>query len=249
MNIRLWNWIHKLGSAKHFYRFSSLILPGLWVASVLILSLGLYAGLMLAPADYQQGDSFRIMYIHVPAAILSQSSYVMMASMGGLFLIWKIKLADVAMRTVAPIGAAITFVALLTGAIWGKPTWGTWWVWDARLTSTLILMFLFLGVLAIRNAAGNGPAAGRMAAILAVIGVINLPIIKYSVDWWFTLHQPASFSLTERPAMPVEMWLPLVVMIIGFYSWFFALWILRIRTEVLVTEANKDWVRQLVNQR
>ena len=248
MNIRLWNWIHKLGSAKHFYRFSSLILPGLWVASVLILSLGLHAGLMLAPADYQQGDSFRIMYIHVPAAILSQSSYVMMASMGALFLIWKIKLADVAMRTVAPIGAALTFVALLTGAIWGKPTWGTWWVWDARLTSTLILMFLFLGVLAIRNAAGNGPAAGRMAAILAVIGVINLPIIKYSVDWWFTLHQPASFSLTERPAMPVEMWLPLVVMIIGFYSWFFALWIQRIRTEVLVTDANKDWVSQMVKR-
>jgi heme exporter protein C len=248
MKVRVWNWIHKLGSAKHFYHFSSLILPGLWLASVLILLLGLYAGLVLAPADYQQGDSFRIMYIHVPAAILSQSSYVMMASMGALFLIWKIKLADVAMRTVAPIGAALTFVALLTGAIWGKPTWGTWWVWDARLTSTLILMFLFLGVLAIRNAAGNGPAAGRMAAILAVIGVINLPIIKYSVDWWFTLHQPASFSLTERPAMPVEMWLPLVVMIIGFYSWFFALWILRIRTEVLVTEANKDWVSQMVKQ-
>ena len=249
MNNKLWNWIHMLGSAKHFYRISSLILPTLWIGSVLILSLGLYGGLVLAPADYQQGDSFRIMYIHVPAAILWQAVYVMMATMGALFLIWKIKLADVAMRTVAPIGAALTFIALLTGAIWGKPTWGTWWVWDARLTSTLILMFLYLGVLAIRNAAGNGPAAGRMAAILSIIGVVNLPIIKYSVDWWFTLHQPASFSLTEKPAMPIEMWLPLLMMTIGFYGWFLALWMQRIRTEVLQTDANKDWVNQLVQQR
>ena len=139
------------------------------------------------------------MYIHVPAAILAQSGYMMMAVAGAVFLIWRMKLADVALQCAAPIGATLTFLALVTGAIWGKPTWGTWWVWDARLTSTLILFFLYIGVMALRSAMQGRESVGRATAMLAVVGVINLPIIKYSVDWWFTLHQPSSFALTEKP--------------------------------------------------
>jgi heme exporter protein C len=203
-------------------------------------------GLAFAPEDYQQGNSYRIMYVHVPAAILAQSSYVMMASAAVVFLVWKIKLADIAMQCAAPIGATVTFIALVTGAIWGKPTWGTYWVWDARLTSTLVLFFLFIGVIALRSAMESREAAGRAAAVLAVVGVINLPIIKFSVNWWFTLHQPASFSLTEKPAMPAEMWLPLLVMVIGYYLFFFTAWMLRMRAEILQRESRTQWVKDWV---
>jgi heme exporter protein C len=170
----------------------------------------------------------------------------MMASAAVVFLVWKIKLADIAMQCAAPIGATVTFIALVTGAIWGKPTWGTYWVWDARLTSTLVLFFLFIGVIALRSAMESREAAGRAAAVLAVVGVINLPIIKFSVNWWFTLHQPASFSLTEKPAMPAEMWLPLLVMVIGYYLFFFTAWMLRMRAEILQRESRTQWVKDWV---
>jgi heme exporter protein C len=150
------------------------------------------------------------------------------------------------MQCAAPIGATVTFIALVTGAIWGKPTWGTYWVWDARLTSTLVLFFLFIGVIALRSAMESREAAGRAAAVLAVVGVINLPIIKFSVNWWFTLHQPASFSLTEKPAMPAEMWLPLLVMVIGYYLFFFTAWMLRMRAEILQRESRTQWVKDWV---
>jgi heme exporter protein C len=150
------------------------------------------------------------------------------------------------MQCAAPIGATVTFIALVTGAIWGKPTWGTYWVWDARLTSTLVLFFLFIGVIALRSAMESREAAGRAAAVLAVVGVINLPIIKFSVNWWFTLHQPASFSLTEKPAMPAEMWLPLLVMVIGYYLFFFTAWMLRMRAEILQREFRTQWVKDWV---
>ena len=140
----------------------------------------------------------------------------------------------------------ITFLALLTGSIWGKPTWGTWWVWDARLTSTLVLLFLFVGVIALRSAIDNKVAAGRACAVLALVGVVNIPIIKYSVEWWYTLHQPASIKLTEKPAMPAEMWIPLLVMVIAYYLFFFTLWMVRMRTEILRREYRTDWVRTLV---
>ncbi|MBT4492706.1 MAG: cytochrome c biogenesis protein CcsA, partial [Gammaproteobacteria bacterium] len=163
-----------------------------------------------------------------------------------VFLIWRIKLADMAVEALAPLGASITFLALVTGAIWGKPTWGTWWVWDARLTSTLILFFLYIGIIALRSALDSQANAGRACAILALVGVVNLPIIKYSVEWWYTLHQPASFSLTEKPAMPVEMWLPLLVMVIAYYAFFITTWIARLRNEILVRERDTDWVRSWV---
>ena len=243
----MWQWFHEWGSPKAFYMRSGKMLPWLGFLTVVLLSAGLVWGLFLAPSDYQQGQSVRIMYVHVPAAILAQSSYVMMAVAALVALVWRIKIADAAVQTAAPIGAMMTLLALATGSLWGKPMWGTFWVWDARLTSTLILFFLFVGVLALRSASGRGRNAGRAASVLALIGLINLPVIKYSVDWWFTLHQPASFTLTERPAMPVEMWAPLLVMVLGFYSWFAFTWILRLRLEVLQRESRADWVQRVVS--
>ena len=243
----MWQWFHEWGSPKAFYMRSGKMLPWLGFLTVVLMSAGLVWGLFLAPSDYQQGQSVRIMYVHVPAAILAQSSYVMMAVAALVALVWRIKIADAAVQTAAPIGAMMTLLALATGSLWGKPMWGTFWIWDARLSSTLILFFLFVGVLALRSASGRGRNAGRAASVLALIGLINLPVIKYSVDWWFTLHQPASFTLTERPAMPVEMWAPLLVTVLGFYSWFAFTWILRLRLEVLQRESRADWVQKVVS--
>jgi len=240
----VWNWFHRLSAPKSFFELSGKLLPWFGMLALLALVVGAIWGLAFAPPDYQQGNSARIMYVHVPAAILAQSSYMMMASAALVFLVWRIKLADIALQCAAPIGASITLLALVTGAIWGKPTWGTWWVWDARLTSTLILFFLFVGVIALRSAMDNRDSAGRATAVLALVGVVNLPIIKYSVDWWFTLHQSASFSLTEKPTMPAEMWLPLLIMVIGFYLFFFVAWMLRIRAEILHREIRTQWVRE-----
>lgn len=242
----MWKWFHQLGAPRSFYDISGRLLPWFWTFAALLLTMGVVWALAFVPEDYQQGDSVRIMYIHVPAAILSQSAYAMMAFAGGVFLIWRIKLADVALQCAAPVGASLTFLALVTGSIWGKPTWGTWWVWDARLTSTLVLLFLYIGIMALRAAMENRESAGRATALLALVGVVNLPIIKYSVDWWFTLHQASSFSLTEKPAMPPEMWMPLLVMVLGFYFFFFSLWMMRIRVEIINREFRADWVKKLV---
>lgn len=244
----MWKWIHKFGSPRSFYEISENYLPWLSGVALSTIVLGSVWGLLFVPGDYQQGDTVRIMYMHVPASILAQSSYLMMATAAAIFLIWRIKLADVAVQAMAPIGASITLLALITGSIWGKPMWGTWWVWDARLTSTLVLFFLFVGIMALRSAMENRESAGRATAILAVIGVINLPIIKFSVDWWNTLHQTASFTLSEKPAMPVEMWLPLLVMVIGFYLFFFTVLIMRMQAEILRREYRSDWVLQRVKQ-
>ncbi len=242
----MWQWFHRLGAPKSFYDISGRLLPWFAVSAALVLLTGTVWALLFVPPDYQQGNTVRIMYIHVPAAILAQSSYAMMAVAGGVFLIWRIKLADIAMQCAAPIGASITFLALVTGAIWGKPTWGTWWIWDARLTSTLVLFFLFMGVVALRGAIEQRESAGRATAILALVGLVNLPIIKYSVDWWYTLHQPSSLSLTEKPTMPPEMYVPLFVMIAGFYLFFFVIWAVRIRVEIIHREYRTDWVGKIV---
>ena len=238
-----WTWFHKLGSPKWFYQTSGRWLPWLALAAALLIGVGLVWGLVFAPADYQQGNSFRIIYIHVPAAMLAQSCYLMLAVAGVVGLVWKMKLADVALQCAAPIGAWMTFIALLTGAIWGKPTWGTWWVWDARLTSMLILLFLYFGVIALGQAISNRDSSAKACAVLAIVGVINIPIIKYSVDWWNSLHQGATFKLTEKPAMPVEMWLPLLIMLLGFYCFFGSVLLMRMRLEVLKREARSSWVK------
>jgi|TARA_B100000959_G_scaffold59935_2_gene62940 heme exporter protein C len=245
----VWKWFHLLGAPKSFFEISGKLLPWFGVAAGLTITVGIVWGLAFAPQDYQQGNAMRIMYMHVPSSILAQSSYMLMATAGAVFLIWRIKLADIALQCAAPIGASITVLALATGSVWGKPMWGTWWVWDARLTSTLVLLFLFIGVMALRSAMENREASGRATAVLAVVGVINLPIIKFSVEWWNTLHQSSSFSLTEKPAMPAEMWVPLLVMVIGFYLFFFTVWMMRIRIEILQRENRTEWVRQLVSEK
>ena len=238
-----WTWFHQWGSPKWFYERSGRWLPWLAAAAVLLLVIGIAWGLAFAPPEKYQGNSYRIIYIHVPAAFLAQSCYLLMAVAGLVGLVWKMKLADVALQQAAPIGAWMTAIALLTGAIWGKPTWGTYWVWDARLTSMLILLFLYFGVIALGNAISNRDSAAKACAVLAIVGVVNIPIIKYSVEWWNSLHQTATFKITEKPAMPVEMWLPLLLAVLGFYCFFGAVLLYRMRTEVLKREARSSWVK------
>lgn len=244
----MWQWLvrlyHRLGSPKWFYDITEKWIPWLALLSGLGMVTGLVLGLLYAPVDYQQGNSYRIMFIHVPAAILAQSAYMMMAVAGAIFLIWKMKMAAWVAKVLAPIGASFCLIALLTGAIWGKPTWGTWWVWDARLTSMLLLLFLYVGVMAITMAMDNEDSGFKAAAILALVGVVNIPIIKYSVQWWNTLHQPASLKLTEKPSMHIDMLIPLLIMIVSTYVLFALLVILRTRNEILRNERKSKWVQE-----
>lgn len=243
-----WTWFHRLGSPKWFYEISGRWLPWFAVATVLLIAAGLVWGLAIAPPDYQQGNSFRIIYIHVPASFLAQSIYISLAIAGVVGLVWKMKIADVALQQAAPIGAWMAFISLLTGAIWGKPTWGAYWVWDARLTAMLILLFLYFGVIALGQAISNRDSAAKACAVLSIVGVVNIPIIKYSVDWWNTLHQPATFSVIEKPAMPVEMWAPLLIMVIGFYCFFTTVLLMRMRLDILRREAKTSWVKAEVTR-
>ncbi|WP_255487117.1 heme ABC transporter permease [Oceanospirillum sediminis] len=236
-----------MGSPKWFYDITGRWIPWFGGIAALCLLVGTVWGLFFAPQDYQQGNSFRIIYIHVPAAILAQSIFFTMAIAGGIGLIWKMKVADMVAKSCAPIGATMTFIALFTGAVWGKPTWGAWWVWDARLTSMLILLFLYFGVIALQSAFDSKQSAARASAILSLVGVVNIPIIKYSVEWWNTLHQPATFTLTEKPAMPMEMWMPLLVMVIGFYCFFATVLMMRTRNEILEREKRTQWVQGLLS--
>jgi len=241
----MWAWLKAWGSPPEFYRRSGRWLPWIVLPAVLFLMVGLVWGLVFAPPDYQQGDSFRIIYVHVPSAFLAQSCYLMMALGGAIFLIWRIKMADVMMACAAPTGAALTLMALATGAIWGKPTWGTWWVWDARTTSMLILFFLYLGVIVLRQAGASSLATARACAILLLVGVVNIPIIKYSVDWWFTLHQGASFTLVSKPTMPASMYVPLIFSALGFHGLFAAALLLSMRVELLFRESRTAWARRV----
>ncbi|MBM6551277.1 heme ABC transporter permease [Marinomonas ostreistagni] len=241
-----WTWFHKLGSPKWFYQWASKWAGKLVWIGLLLLLIGVVWGLAFAPADYQQGNSFRIIYIHVPVAMLAQSCYLAMGIAGFVALVWQMKLAPVFIKSVAVVGAVMAFIALLSGAIWGKPTWGTWWVWDARLTSVLVLFLLYMGVIAIQNALDDQVFADKAVAVVSLVGVINLPIIKYSVEWWNTLHQPATFRLTEKPSMPMEMWLPLLFSALGLYLFSAGIAMWRMQTEVLKRERKANWVKQEV---
>ena len=244
----MWQWLkrlyHRLGSPKWFYEMSRDWLAWLIGLTLIFWGVGLVLGLLYAPADYQQGNSYRIIYIHVPAALLAQSAYMMMAIAGAVYLIWKMKMAAWVAKSIAPIGASFCLIALFTGAIWGKPTWGTWWVWDARLTSMLVLLFLYFGVIAITEAMNSAESGYKAAAILALVGVVNIPIIKYSVDWWNTLHQPATITLTEKPTMALTMLIPLLISIVGAYLLFATLLILRTRNEILAHERKSRWLKE-----
>lgn len=209
---------------------------------------GLYLGLVVAPPDYEQGDSYRIIYIHVPAAWMSMFVYVVMAASSAVFIIWRLKIADVVALASAPIGAAFTAVALLTGSFWGKPMWGTWWIWDARLTSELLLLFLYLGYLALRAAMETPQSAARAASILAVVGVINIPIIHFSVEWWNTLHQPATITKFDKPSMHISMLKPLLIMVVAFQMLYFHNLMVRMRTLILQREGRASWVAELAGE-
>jgi heme exporter protein C len=244
----MWTWFHKLASPPHVYRIAGLLVPWFgWVGGALI-AVGVVWGLRFAPADYQQGDGFRILYVHAPSAWMSMFTYVVMALAAGIGLIWRMKVAHAVAASCAPIGAAFTASALVTGALWGQRMWGTWWVWDARLTSELILLFLYFGYIALRSAYDDQQRADRASAILALVGVVNIPIIHYSVVWWNTLHQAASVTKLARPSIAPEMLIPLILMFFGFNIVFGAVLLTRLRGEVLLRERNADWIRALVAQ-
>ena len=224
-------------------RMSVAALPWIGGITIALLAVGLVLSLVIAPPDYQQGDSARIMFIHVPAAWMAVFIYVMLVLSGASTLIWRHPLADIAGREAAPIGAAFTLICLITGSLWGKPMWGTWWVWDARLTSVLILLFLYLGYLALASAFDEPARGARAAAVLALVGAVNIPVIKFSVDWWNTLHQPASVLRLGAPSIHISLLLPLLLMAVAFTGLFFALWFVRIRAAIL---ARKIAVLRLV---
>ncbi len=223
---------HRFANPARFLRLARAIQPWLWAVTLPCLLAGLYFALVASPIDYQQKDSVRIMYVHVPAAWMAMFGYANLAVASAVALIWKHPLADIAGKGIAPVGAAFTLIALVTGAVWGKPTWGTWWVWDARLTSVLILFFLYLGYIALWNAFEQPQRAAKAAAILALVGIVNLPIIKFSVDWWNTLHQPASISRIGTPAIDPAMLTPLLLMALAFVGLFVILTLLRMRVEL-----------------
>lgn len=240
-----WTWFHKLGSPPHFYRLSGAMLPWFgWPAAVLLLA-GLYGALWLAPADYQMGDGFRIIYVHVPAAWLSMSAYVLMAVAAGVGLVWRMKLADITARNAAPLGAAFTLLTLVTGSLWGRPMWGTWWEWDARMTSELVLLFLYLGYIALHDAFPDRRTGARASAVLALVGLVNIPIIHFSVEWWHSLHQGATITKLSAPSIDTHMLVPLLVMALGFTAYFGAVLLVRIRAAVLESERDAAWVRGL----
>ncbi|MEJ2346878.1 MAG: heme ABC transporter permease [Gammaproteobacteria bacterium] len=242
----MWTFIHRLASPKHFYHLAGRMIPWFAWGCALLMVAGLIGGLWFAPPDYQQGDGFRIIYVHVPAAWMSLFIYAVMAGASAVGIIWKIKMADIIAACSAPIGASFTFLALVTGSLWGKPMWGTYWVWDARLTSELILLFLYLGYMGLQAAIEDRQNAARASAVLALVGVINLPIIHYSVVWWNTLHQGATVSVFGKDDIATSMLIPLLLMGLAFTLFYATIVLMRARTAVLEQERRSQWVRELI---
>ncbi len=228
--------MHRFASPTFFMCYSAVILPWAAWATAVLIALGLYLALFVAPPDYQQGESVRIVFVHVPSAWMALFVYTGMAVSSAMALIWKHPLADIAARASAPIGACFTFLALATGSLWGKPMWGAWWVWDARLTSMLVLLFLYLGYMALADAFDDAARGAKAAAILALVGFVNVPIIKFSVDWWNTLHQPASVVKMGGPAIHLSMLAPLLIMVVGFTTFYIAVLIMRMRAEIVTAK-------------
>lgn len=239
-----WTWFHRLGSPPHIYRIAGTLTPWFaWPAGVLIVA-ALYGGLVLAPPDYQQGDGFRIIYVHAPSAWLSVMIYGVMASAAAVGLIWRMKVTHAVAASCAGVGVWFTAVSLVTGMLWGKPMWGTYWVWDPRLTAQLILFFLYLGYMGLRSGIDDLGRADRASAVLAIVGVINIPIIRYSVEWWNSIHQAPSVMKMERPSMPIDMLAPLLMMLLGFTLYFAAVLLVRLRAEILRRERSAGWIRE-----
>ncbi len=242
----MWTWFHKLGSPPYFYRLAGTLSPWFAVAALILIGVGVYGGLVVAPEDYQQKDAFRIIYVHVPSAYLSLMIYVVMATAAAIGLIWRMKLAQAVAAACAPVGASFTLLALVTGSLWGKPMWGSWWEWDPRLTSELVLLFLYLGYIALRQAFSDTARADRASALLAVVGLVNVPIIHYSVKWWNSLHQGPIFPKMQESTVDPDMVVWLLLMIAGFTCYFAWLLLVRVRAEVLERGRDTRWVREAV---
>jgi heme exporter protein C len=239
------NWF-KFAAPQRFYALTGTLIPYCVAIAVIATIIGLTIGLLIAPSDHQQGESYRIIFIHVPAAWMSMIIYLAMAFWAAMGLIFNARLASMFALALAPTGALMTFIALWTGSLWGKPTWGTYWVWDARLTSELILLFLYLGFLSLHAAIEDTRKADRSAAVLAIVGVVNIPIIYFSVKWWNTLHQGASVSLTKAPTMATQMLTGMLIMTIAFWAYSFALSFYRCRTLILERERHTAWAKEAV---
>ncbi len=237
------NWF-KYAAPQTFYLLAGRVVPWLSIAAVVLTAAGLYLGLWVAPTDAQQGEAYRIIFIHVPAAWMSMVVYLAMAFWAAIGLIFNSRLSSMLANALAPTGAWMTFLALWTGALWGKPTWGAWWVWDARLTSELVLLFLYIGYMALHAAIDDVRRADRSAALLAIVGVVNVPIIYFSVQWWNTLHQGASVSLTQAPSMAPPMLIGMLVMSLAFWAYCIAVALVRVRTIILERERHTAWVRK-----
>ena len=237
------NWF-KFAAPQSFFPLAGRMVPWFAGAGVLLGAIGLYLGLWVAPTDAQQGDAYRIIYVHVPAAWMSMVVYLVMAFWAAIGLIFNSRLSSMLATALAPTGAWMTFLALWTGALWGKPTWGAWWVWDARLTSELVLLFLYIGFMALHAAIDDERRADRSAALLALVGVVNVPIIYFSVKWWNTLHQGASVSLTNAPSMAAPMLLGMLVMALAFWMYCIAVALVRVRTIILERERHTAWVQR-----
>ena len=244
----MFTFLHKYASPQYFYSWSASWQKWASIIAALLMSVGLYYSLLNSHADYQQGETVRIMYVHVPAAWLSMFGYMVMASAAIVTLIWRIKVAEIMIAQCAVIGASFTALALITGMLWGKPMWGAYWVWDARLTSELVLLFLYFGVIALSGAFDDERAGARAAAILTLVGIVNIPIIHYSVEWWNTLHQGPTVSKFDSPSAHPSMLIPLLVMALAFKAYFFAVLFKRARTELLLRERNTSWVKALLKE-
>lgn len=244
MSLKDIHWF-KYAAPANSYRLAGRLAPWFAGAAALLAVIGLYLGFVVAPTDYQQGESYRIIFIHVPSAWMAMFTYLVMAGWCAVSLVWNTRMAAMMAQALAPTGAMFAFVSLWTGAFWGRPTWGAWWVWDARLTSTLILLFLYLGFMALRAAIDDPRRADRASALLALVGAINVPIIYFSVRWWNTLHQGASVSLTAAPKMAQTMLLAMLIMSFAAWAYTIAVALTRVRHLILEREAHTDWVQAL----
>jgi heme exporter protein C len=242
----MWTWFYKLASPPYVYGAAAALAPWFLGLAAITIAYGLVAGLVFAPPDYQQGDAFRIIYVHAPSAWVSLFSYTSMAIAGAIALIWRIKIGHAVAAASAPIGASFTLLALVTGSLWGRPMWGTYWAWDPRLTSELILLFLYAGVMSLRSAFEDPARGDRAAALLGVVGLVNVPIIHYSVLWWNSLHQGATIAKIGKPSMPGSMLWPLLSMLLGFMFFYGAVLCMRLQGEVLNRERQAKWVREAI---
>lgn len=236
--------MHKYFNPGKFTRMADKILPVTAVVTIIALAAGLYYALIASPADYQQGEAVRIMYIHVPSAWMALGVYSFIAATCAASFIWKNPLSDMIAISAAPIGAGFTLICLITGSLWGKPVWGTWWVWDARLTSVLILFFFYIGYMALYHAYDDREKAGKFSGILALVGFVNVPIVKFSVDWWNTLHQPASIMRKGGISIDASMMTPLMLMFLGFICFFVTLLLIRTKTEIMLRKIDRETVRK-----